>query len=65
MDKSQMEETILTNKDVTIHELEKLVFKYNGVKIHTGRWMATITDSLPTSWEYNKNRYKAEEHKAQ
>jgi hypothetical protein len=47
MDKSQMKETILANKDVTIHELEKLVFKNNGVKIHTGRWMATITGSLP------------------
>jgi hypothetical protein len=49
MDKSQMEETILANKDVTVHELEKLVFKNNGMEIHTGRWMATITGSLPTS----------------
>jgi hypothetical protein len=46
MDKSQMKETILANKDMTIHELEKLVFKNNSVKIHTGRWMVTITDSL-------------------
>jgi hypothetical protein len=64
MNKSQMEETILANKDMTIRELEELVFKNNGVEIHTRRWMATITDSLPTSWEYNKNRYKAEERKA-
>jgi TPP-dependent 2-oxoacid decarboxylase len=60
-----MKETILANKNVTIHELEKLVFKNNSMEIRIGKWMTTITDSLPVSWEYNKNRYKAEKYKAQ